>query len=95
MIWNNNTEELEEVDVKEALDIGSTIVLYNDDYNTFDHVINCLVRYCKHESDQAEQCALIVHYKGKCAVQSGGVQKLQPICDALCRQGLSAVIEEA
>jgi ATP-dependent Clp protease adaptor protein ClpS len=68
-------------------------VLYNDDVNTFDHVINCLVRICKHTSEQAEQCAIIVHYTGKCAVKTGSLEELKPQCLRLLDAGLSAVIE--
>lgn len=93
-IWDIKTEESEDVDVLEEVDLGATIVLYNDDVNSFDHVINCLIKYCKHTPEQAEQCSLIVHYQGKCAVKSGSPKVLEPICDALCRKGLSAIIEE-
>jgi ATP-dependent Clp protease adaptor protein ClpS len=71
------------------------LVLYNDDHNTFDHVINCLVEYCKHDVYQAEQCAWIVHTKGKCAVKSGEYALLEPLCTALLDKGLSAQIEMA
>ncbi|MDI1235388.1 MAG: ATP-dependent Clp protease adaptor ClpS [bacterium] len=77
-----------------AIDLAAfEIVLYNDDVNTFDHVIDCLMKYCKHDAQQAEQCALLVHTKGKCAVKSGDYSFLQPLCDALCENGLSAQIE--
>lgn len=69
------------------------IVLYNDDVNTFDHVIECLMKYCNHDAQQAEQCAWLVHTKGKCAVKSGDYSSLQPLCNALCENGLSAQIE--
>jgi ATP-dependent Clp protease adaptor protein ClpS len=71
------------------------LVLYNDDHNTFEHVINCLVEYCKHDVYQAEQCAWIVHTKGKCAVKSGEYALLEPLCTALLDKGLSAQIEMA
>lgn len=71
----------------------SSLILYNDDYNTFDHVINCLVRICKHTPEAAEQCAYIVHYRGKCAVKHGSYEELEPRCTALLDQGLSATIE--
>lgn len=87
-------QEDEDVAVLEETSNGYAIVLYNDDVNTFDHVIDCLVKYCKHTTQQAEQCSLMVHYKGKCSVKHGESAKLTPICDALCRKGLSAVIEE-
>jgi ATP-dependent Clp protease adaptor protein ClpS len=70
-----------------------SLVLYNDDYNTFDHVIDCLVKYCEHNAMQAEQCAWIVHTNGKCAVKSGGYEELEPICVGLLDNGLSAKIE--
>ena len=95
MILNHQTEGQEQVAIEED-SLGSyAIVLYNDDVNTFDHVIECLVTYCEHSPEQAEQCSLIVHYKGKCAVKTGDSEDLQPICDALCREGLSAVIDLA
>ena len=94
MTWNTKTEELEELDVLVAVDQGAAIILYNDDVNTFDHVIYCLIKYCKHTADQAEQCAMLVHYKGKCQVKNGSEIELLPICQALTEKGLSAVIEE-
>lgn len=69
------------------------LILYNDDYNTFEHVINCLVKYCKHDICQAEQCSWIVHNKGKCVIKSGNYNALEPLCTALCDQGLSAQVE--
>ncbi|MBL6656542.1 MAG: ATP-dependent Clp protease adaptor ClpS [Flavobacteriaceae bacterium] len=68
------------------------LVLYNDDFNTFDHVIFTLIKVCEHSAEQAEQCSLIVHYKGKCTVKSGGIEDLKPRCQALLDAGLSAKI---
>jgi ATP-dependent Clp protease adaptor protein ClpS len=77
-----------------AVDTGAfELVLYNDDFNTFDHVINCLIKYCNHDIQQAEQCAWLVHTKGKCSVKSGDYSSLEPLCTALCDNGLSAQIE--
>ncbi len=69
------------------------LVIYNDDVNTFDHVITCLVNYCKHEPIQAEQCALIIHTTGKCSVKVGAFDKLKPIAEVLLDKGLSAKVE--
>jgi len=69
------------------------LVLYNDDVNTFDHVIFCLMNICKLEALPAEQCAFIVHYSGKCVVKSGTYEVLEPLCVALLEKGLSAKIE--
>ena len=68
------------------------IILFNDDVNTFDHVINTLVAYCDHTYEQAEQCAYIVHHSGKCAVKTGSYEELEPICHKLLEAQLSAEI---
>jgi len=70
-----------------------SIVLYNDDVNTFDWVIDCLVKFCGHDEVQAEQCAWFVHTKGKYAVKKGSQHSLKPICQTLIEKGLSAVLE--
>lgn len=89
-----STETLvqEKVEVLEKLTDSHNIVLFNDDVNTFDHVIDQLVKYCKHTAIQAEQCAYIVHYNGKCTVKNGEYDELKPICSALLDKGLSAEI---
>ena len=68
------------------------IVLYNDDINTFDHVIDMLVATCDHTPVQAEQCSIIVHYKGKCSVKTGEYDDLKPRCSAFLEAGLTAEI---
>lgn len=68
------------------------IVLFNDDVNTFDHVIDTLIYACDHVPEQAEQCALLVHYKGKCTVKTGSYDDLEPRCSKLLEAGLSAEI---
>jgi ATP-dependent Clp protease adaptor protein ClpS len=68
------------------------LVLFNDDVNTFDFVIDCLVDVCRHEPLQAEQCALIAHLKGKCTVKSGSFEELSPINNTLNGLGLSTVL---
>ena len=86
-------EKTQEVtSVLEAVGINNEIVLYNDDVNTFDHVIDTLIRVCRHDELQAEQCALLVHYKGKCTVKTGSFDELKPQCTALLEAGLSAEI---
>ena len=69
------------------------IILYNDDVNTFDHVINCLIRICQHDVVQAEQCAWLVHNRGKCNIKSGKLTILRKMQNALTQNGLSAEIE--
>ncbi len=82
----------EAVSIKEATANNNEIVLYNDDVNTFDHVIDTLIRVCQHTAEQAEQCAILVHYKGKCTVKTGSFEELKPQCTQLLEAGLSAEI---
>ncbi len=74
-------------------DKKKNLVLYNDDVNTFDFVIKTLVDICGHNLVQAEQCTMLVHYKGKCAVKCDSLSKLAPMCKALLNRGLNATIE--
>ncbi len=84
---------LPEIKVEELISGTSQIVLHNDDVNTFDHVIETLMRVCNHSSEQAEQCAILVHYKGKCTVKTGEFSILKPQCLLLLDAGLSAEIQ--
>ncbi len=83
----------EEVDISELLTDTKKLVIYNDDVNTFDFVIACLMAICKHDSLQAEQLTVFIHYKGRAIVKEGDLEKLEPMCTALADKGLSAVIE--
>ncbi|MCF8304775.1 MAG: ATP-dependent Clp protease adaptor ClpS [Bacteroidales bacterium] len=69
------------------------IILYNDEYNTFDFVIDTLIEVCEHDPRQAEQCAFITHLKGKCDVKSGSYTELKPVEQELLNRGLTANIE--
>lgn len=69
------------------------IILYNDDFNTFNFVIETLIKICNHTAIQAEQCAYLVHHIGKCSVKKGAYEKLEVICTALLERGLTAEIE--
>ena len=69
------------------------LIVINDDYNTFDHVINSLIKVVKHTPVQAEQCTWLVHYKGQCHVKSGGYSELEPMCTALLDRGITAEID--
>lgn len=68
------------------------LVVYNDDINTFDWVIDTLITVCRHSSEQAEQCTLIIHYKGKCSVKEGEFDELAQMRNEICRRGISAEI---
>jgi ATP-dependent Clp protease adaptor protein ClpS len=92
-------EELEEVLVEDEIsDTGAgnvaQLVVYNDDHNTFDWVIQCFMEVLRHTRDQAEQLSLIIHFKGKATVKTAPKDVLRPKKDALVERGLSAVIEE-
>lgn len=78
----------EEVAVEE-----SSLVIYNDDFNTFEHVIETLIRVCKHTQEQAEQCTWLIHYKGKCAVKNGPYEILVPMKNAILEAGIDAKIQ--
>jgi len=82
--FNENQELVEDL---------KKIVLYNDDFNTFDFVIDTLVEVCKHNANQAEQCAFIVHFKGKCSVKRGPFNKLKPLKEEMLRRTLTVSIE--
>ena len=85
-------EEL--VDVMEAVETTGVmdLVVFNDDVNTFDHVIATLIKVCRHTPEQAEQCTFLIHYKGKCAVKSGSLEFLRPFREAICEAGIDARI---
>ncbi|MDC0106638.1 ATP-dependent Clp protease adaptor ClpS [bacterium] len=90
MSTKEKIKEEVEVSVKEGH--LNEIVLFNDEVNTFDHVIETLVHVCNHSYEQAEQCSLLVHYKGKCTVKTGVYEELEPQCSQLLKAGLSAEI---
>jgi ATP-dependent Clp protease adaptor protein ClpS len=69
------------------------LVVHNDDFNTFDFVIETLIEVCSHSPEQAEQCTLIIHHKGRCAVKSGEYSTLKPMCTEILNRGISATIE--
>ncbi|RAI99401.1 ATP-dependent Clp protease adaptor protein ClpS [Chitinophaga skermanii] len=89
-----STQTWEDVLVAEDEQFPYSLVVWNDEVNTFDWVIQSLIEVCDHSPEQAEQCALIIHYNGKYAVKTGEFTTLRPMCEALLERGLSATIEE-
>jgi ATP-dependent Clp protease adaptor protein ClpS len=93
-----NPKESPQIDVIEEVDLVVenvkpwSLVVFNDDINTFDHVIETLVDVCDHEPTQAEQCAMIIHLKGKCAVNTGEFDELASQRNEICRRGISAEV---
>jgi len=92
MKMSYDTDVLEEIEVTVNTDEESKIVLYNDHVNSFDHVIMCLVAFCDHDFQQAEQCATIVHYKGKCIVKHGSKDDMKTRAKKLSEEHLTVEV---
>jgi ATP-dependent Clp protease adaptor protein ClpS len=82
------------VDVLDDIGTLSSLIVHNDDINTFDWVIKSLMEICKHSSEQAEQLSLIIHFKGKATVKTGEINILRPMKEGLTDRGISATIEK-
>lgn len=84
----------EEVSIDQIIDLVDQrgLIVYNDDCNTFDHVINTLIKVCNHEVYQAEQCTYLIHFKGKCAVKKGSFEELKPMRKGMTDAGINAQI---
>ncbi len=89
----NDTRQYEELDVLTAYAHPYSLIVWNDEVNTFEWVIETLVDVCGHTNEQAEQCAYLIHYKGKYAVKEGDYDELKPFCDAITERGIGATIE--
>ena len=87
-----STQTLELVETDTLVGLENTIIVYNDEVNTFEHVIDSFVDVLKHTVEQAEQCAWIIHTKGKCKVKQGEYDVLAPLCSAILDRGISAEI---
>lgn len=91
--YDNPQREYErDVDVLEREDEVYKLILWNDDVNTFDDVIEALVEICEHTLEQAQQCTFLVHYKGKCTVKTGDLEKLKPMHEKLTSRSLTSEI---
>lgn len=88
------TKEQVSVEIEDILGQPYILMLHNDDHNTFDWVIECLVKVCKHDFEQASQCAHLVHFTGKCDVKRGDQVTIQKMYNKLKSAGLSVTIEE-
>ncbi len=83
-------EVIEDIDIKDIF--NKNLVVFNDDHNSFEHVIETLMKVCKHSHEQAEQCTMIIHFKGKCAVKEGSEEELLPFKRAITDAGIDAKI---
>src|SRR4051812_20768379 len=93
MKGSNKTREQETTDVLEDVLDPCLLIVWNDDVNTFEWVIETLMEVCNHSYEQAEQCAYIIHYKGKYAVKDGDYDSLKPMCDSITERGINATVE--
>lgn len=91
IMTREKTKEVVNVSEKEVLQ--KRLILFNDDVNSFDFVIDSLVEVCEHNPMQAENCAMIAHYKGRCSVKNGSINELEPIHSALCDRQLTVEIQ--
>ena len=89
----SGTQQADEFDVLTLTDTPMNLIIWNDEVNTFEWVIKALIDVCNHTKEQAEQCAFLIHTKGKYAVKSGDYDSLKPMCDAILDRGISATIE--
>ncbi|WP_407520512.1 ATP-dependent Clp protease adaptor ClpS [Lacibacter sp. MH-610] len=93
MLNVTKTKELTETEVLTDTEEPCSLVVWNDEVNTFEWVIETLMDVCKHTEEQAEQCAWLIHYKGKYAVKNGSYDKLKPMCDEITDRGIGATVE--
>ena len=85
--------EIIEADIDTALATSYSLVVWNDEVNTFEWVIETLIEVCGQNKEQAEQCALFIHHKGKYAVKSGDYDTLKPMCNSITERGIGATVE--
>ena len=87
------TGTVHETDTLTLEDQGCSLIVWNDEVNTFEWVIETLVQVCGHTQEQAEQCSYFIHYKGKYVVKQGSYEELKPMCDAITERGIGATVE--
>jgi ATP-dependent Clp protease adaptor protein ClpS len=90
---NTATQLNEETDTLTSVEESCSLIVWNDEVNTFEWVIETLIEVCGHSENQAEQCSMIIHTKGKYAVKEGSYDTLKPMCDAITERGIGATIE--
>jgi ATP-dependent Clp protease adaptor protein ClpS len=82
-----------ETDTEIATENTCNLIVWNDEVNTFEWVIETLMDVCGHSGEQAEQCAMLIHTQGKYAVKNGSYDDLKPMCDEITDRGIGATIE--
>lgn len=92
-ITENDIQTIQEFDTEVLIEEPCTLIVWNDEVNTFEWVIETLMEICGHSHEQAEQCAYIIHYSGKYGVKKGSYDELKPMCDAITDRGIGATVE--
>jgi ATP-dependent Clp protease adaptor protein ClpS len=90
---DTSTKQWEDIDVLTSVEEPCNLIVWNDEVNTFEWVIDTLMEICGHSHEQAEQCAYIIHFQGKYAVKNGSYDELKPKCDAITDRGIGATVE--
>ena len=91
--WKEDYDTREDREVMVDLEHPFHLIVWNDEINTFEWVIETLIEICIHRHEQAEQSAYIIHYKGKYSVKEGNYEELKPMCDAITERGINATVE--
>jgi ATP-dependent Clp protease adaptor protein ClpS len=89
--YQNDSQEM--IDVMTDHVDPCNLIVWNDEVNTFEWVIETLIDVCGHSPEQAEQCSYFIHYRGKYAVKNGQYDELKPLCDAITERGIGATVE--
>ena len=87
------TDSREDTEVLTTIEETCSLIVWNDEVNTFEWVIETLIEVCGHSHEQAEQCSYIIHFQGKYAVKQGSYEELKPMCDAITERGIGATVE--
>jgi ATP-dependent Clp protease adaptor protein ClpS len=87
------TKNWEETDLLTTVEEPCNLIVWNDEVNTFEWVIETLIKVCRHSHEQAEQCSYIIHFHGKYAVKKGTYEELKPMCDSITDRGINATVE--
>ncbi len=90
---DTKTYQSEEIDVLTDVEEPCNLIVWNDEVNTFQWVIETLMEVCGHSYEQAEQCSYIIHFQGKYAVKKGSYDELKPMCDAITDRAIGATVE--
>ena len=92
-LTQNDIKTNKETDLLTSFEEPCNLIVWNDEVNTFEWVIDTLIEVCGHSYEQAEQCSYIIHFQGKYAVKKGSYDELKPMCDAITERAIGATVE--